>query len=128
MTLPPAKNATQDYSDSRLELLKAWLNAHAARYALDLGTLLPASSDASFRRYFRLAGKAAEGESTGTLIAVDAPPPDKCRKFVQSAQLLEAANVHVPRVLEVDFNAGFMLVTDLGTDSYLGALTEAQNG
>ncbi|CAE6709913.1 N-acetylmuramate/N-acetylglucosamine kinase [Paraburkholderia nemoris] len=128
MTLPPAKNATQDSSDSRLELLKVWLNAHAARYALDLGTLLPASSDASFRRYFRLAGKVAEGESVGTLIAVDAPPPEKCREFVQIAHLLEAANVHVPRVLEVDFDAGFMLVTDLGTDSYLGALTEAQNG
>ncbi|MGF6994523.1 aminoglycoside phosphotransferase family protein [Paraburkholderia sp. GAS32] len=128
MTLPPAKNATQDSSDSRLELLKAWLNAHAARYALDLDTLLPASSDASFRRYFRLAGKAAEGESAGTLIAVDAPPPEKCREFVQIAQLLEAANVHVPRVLEVDFDAGFMLVTDLGTDSYLGALTGAQSG
>ncbi|CAB3709808.1 N-acetylmuramate/N-acetylglucosamine kinase [Paraburkholderia sediminicola] len=128
MTLPPAKNATQDSSDSRLELLKVWLNAHAARYALDLGTLAPASSDASFRRYFRLAGKAAEGESAGTLIAVDAPPPEKCREFVQIAQLLEAANVQVPRVLEVDFDAGFMLVTDLGTDSYLGALTEAQNG
>jgi N-acetylmuramate 1-kinase len=128
MTLPPAKNATQDSSDSRLELLKGWLNAHAARYALDPDTLAPASSDASFRRYFRLAGKAEEGESAGTLIAVDAPPPEKCREFVQIAQLLDAANVHVPRVLEVDVDAGFMLVTDLGTDSYLGALTEAQSG
>jgi aminoglycoside/choline kinase family phosphotransferase len=45
---------------------------------------------------------------------------------VQIAQLLGAANVHVPRVLEVDFDAGFMLVTDLGTASYLGALTTAQ--
>ena len=35
---------------------------------------------------------------------------------MQIAQLLEAAGVHVPRVLEVDFDAGFMLVTDLGTD------------
>jgi aminoglycoside/choline kinase family phosphotransferase len=128
MTLPPAKNAIQASSDSRLELLKAWLNAHAARHALELDTLAPASSDASFRRYFRLAGKAAEGESIGTLIAVDAPPPEKCREFVQIAQLLEAANVHVPRVLEVDFEAGFMLVTDLGTDSYLGALSAAQSG
>ncbi len=128
MTLPSAKNALQDFTDSRLELLKAWLNTHAARYALELDTLAPASSDASFRRYFRLAGKAAEGESTGTLIAVDAPPPEKCREFVQVAQLLGAANVHVPRVLEVDFDAGFMLVTDLGTDSYLGALIEAQSG
>ncbi|MEA3129673.1 MAG: N-acetylmuramate 1-kinase, partial [Paraburkholderia sp.] len=128
MTLPPANDPTQASSDSRLDLLKAWLNAHAARYALELDTLAPASSDASFRRYFRLAGKAAEGASAGTLIAVDAPPPEKCREFVQVAQLLDAANVHVPRVLEVDFDAGFMLVTDLGTDSYLGALSAAQTG
>ncbi|WP_176060021.1 phosphotransferase [Paraburkholderia sp. BCC1876] len=122
MTLP----SSQDTQDPRLDLLKAWLNRHAAGYSLEFDTLAPASSDASFRRYFRLAGKAAEDESTGTLIAVDAPPPEKCREFVQVAQLLEAANVNVPRVLEVDFDAGFMLVTDLGTDSYLGALTDAQ--
>lgn len=122
MTLPPS----QDTTDTRLDLLTAWLNGHAARYALELATLAPASSDASFRRYFRLAGKAAEGESIGTVIAVDAPPPEKCREFVQIAQLLDAAGVHVPGVLEVDFDAGFMLVTDLGTESYLGALNEAQ--
>ncbi|RDK00592.1 aminoglycoside phosphotransferase family protein [Paraburkholderia lacunae] len=123
MTLPPS----QDTTDTRLDLLTIWLNGHAARFALELATLAPASSDASFRRYFRLGGKAAEGESIGTLIAVDAPPPEKCREFVQIARLLEAAGVHVPRVLEVDFDAGFMLVTDLGTASYLGALQGAQH-
>ncbi|MDR6444804.1 aminoglycoside/choline kinase family phosphotransferase [Paraburkholderia terricola] len=123
MTLPPSK----DFTDTRLELLKAWLHGHAARYALVLETLAPASSDASFRRYFRLAGKAAEGDDIGTLIAVDAPPPEKCREFAQIAQLLDAAGVHVPRVLELDLEAGFMLVTDLGTDSYLSALTGAQD-
>ncbi|MFT4069541.1 aminoglycoside phosphotransferase family protein [Paraburkholderia sp.] len=122
MTLPP----TQDLTDTRLSLLKAWLQSHAARHALEPGTLVPASSDASFRRYFRLAGKTPQGNGTATLIAVDAPPPEKCREFAQIAQLLADAGVHVPRVLEVDFDAGFMLVTDLGTASYLGALTEAQ--
>ena len=126
MTLPSSPDTTPHSTDSRLELLKAWLHGHAARYALEFDTLVPASSDASFRRYFRLAGKAAEGEGVGTLIAVDAPPPEKCREFVQVAQLLDAADVHVPRVLEVDFDAGFMLVTDLGTASYLGALAGAQ--
>jgi aminoglycoside/choline kinase family phosphotransferase len=127
MTLPPSQDFTHHSADRRLELLEAWLRGHATRYALDLGTLAPASSDASFRRYFRLAGKAAQGESAATLIAVDAPPPEKCREFVQVAQLLGNAGVHVPRVLETDFDAGFMLVTDLGTESYLGALTAAQN-
>ncbi|HZZ13785.1 MAG TPA: phosphotransferase [Paraburkholderia sp.] len=126
MTLPSSQDTIQDSADRRLDLLKAWLQSHAGRYELHLDSLVPASSDASFRRYFRLAGKTAEGESHGTLIAVDAPPPEKCREFVQIAQLLDTAAVHVPRVLEVDFDAGFMLVTDLGSASYLGALTRAQ--
>jgi N-acetylmuramate 1-kinase len=120
MTLPAAHSST----DARLELLTAWLQSHANRYALDLGTLVPASSDASFRRYFRIASKNAEDAATGTLIAVDAPPPEKCREFVQIAQLLHAAGVYVPRVLEVDVEQGLMLVTDLGTHSYLNALTQ----
>ena len=50
MTLPPSQDFTHHPADSRLELLKVWLQGHAARYALDISTLAPASSDASFRR------------------------------------------------------------------------------
>ncbi|HKT97998.1 MAG TPA: phosphotransferase [Paraburkholderia sp.] len=117
--------APSSLADARRDLLAAWLAGHAEKYALDLATLAPASADASFRRYFRLASAGAHG---ATLIAVDAPPPEKCREFVQVAQLLEAAGVHVPRVLEVDFGAGFMLVTDLGTAPYIKVLTEAGPG
>ncbi|WP_322059838.1 aminoglycoside phosphotransferase family protein [Paraburkholderia sp. J63] len=117
--------ALSSLADARRDLLAAWLTGHAEKYALDLATLAPASADASFRRYFRLASAGAHG---ATLIAVDAPPPEKCREFVQVAQLLEAAGVHVPRVLEVDLDAGLMLVTDLGTAPYLKALTEAGPG
>lgn len=81
----------------------------------------PASADASFRRYFRLDCDSEHGK---TLIAVDAPPPEKCREFVQVAGLLEAANVHVPKILQTDFDAGFMLVTDLGTTTYMSVLDE----
>ncbi|MCG5072817.1 aminoglycoside phosphotransferase family protein [Paraburkholderia tagetis] len=112
-------------ADARRDLLAAWLAGHAEKYALDLATLAPASADASFRRYFRLA---SAGKHGATLIAVDAPPPEKCREFVQVAQLLHAAGVHVPRVLEVDLDAGLMLVTDLGTAPYLKALTDAGPG
>jgi aminoglycoside/choline kinase family phosphotransferase len=118
---PPAAST----ADSRLELLTAWLTARAPQYGFDVATLAPASADASFRRYFRLA---SHGEHGATLIAVDAPPPEKCREFVQIAQLLADAGVHVPRVLDVDFDAGLMLVTDLGTAPYLAALAEAGPG
>jgi N-acetylmuramate 1-kinase len=124
MTLPPLSPASHA-DDSRLALLAAWLRTHAGRYGLDLATLAPASADASFRRYFRLARNGAGPLEGSTVIAVDAPPPEKCREFAQVAGLLEAAGVHVPRVLEADLDAGFMLVTDLGTEPYLTALNES---
>ncbi|MDN7673223.1 phosphotransferase [Burkholderia oklahomensis] len=113
---------TQLSADPRLALLTDWLATFADRHALDPASLVPASSDASFRRYFRIASASAPG---GTAIAVDAPPPEKCREFVQISQLLDAAGLHVPKVLEHDFDAGFMLVTDLGTRSYISALDPA---
>ncbi|CAH2811378.1 MAG: Phosphotransferase involved in threonylcarbamoyladenosine t(6)A37 formation in tRNA [uncultured Caballeronia sp.] len=66
----------------------------------------------------------ADCDAGKTLIAVDASPPEKCREFVQVAGLLRAAGVHVPQILETDFDAGFMLVTDLGTTTYLSVLDE----
>jgi N-acetylmuramate 1-kinase len=110
---------TTSSADARLQALGEWLGAHAARHALDLATLAPASADASFRRYFRLAAAGSDG---ATLIAVDAPPPEKCREFAEIASMLGEAGVHVPRVLECDLERGFMLLTDLGTKPYIAAL------
>jgi aminoglycoside/choline kinase family phosphotransferase len=78
----------------------------------------PASSDASFRRYFRIA---FDGQ---TLIAMDAPPEhEDCRPFIHVARLFFAAGVHVPEVLEQDLDQGFLLLTDLGNTTYLNELT-----
>jgi hypothetical protein len=106
-------------ADPRVEALTRWLRTHVARYGLNLATLAPASADASARRYFRLASAGGHGP---TLIAVDAPPPEKCREFAEIAGLLAQAGVHVPRVLECDLEQGFMLVTDLGTKPYIEVL------
>jgi N-acetylmuramate 1-kinase len=106
-------------ADARLRTLGEWLAAHAARHCLDLATLAPASADASARRYFRLAAGGADG---ATLIAVDAPPPEKCREFAEIAGMLAQAGVHAPRVLECDLERGFMLLTDLGTEPYIAGL------
>ena len=72
-----------DFPDFRLTQLHDWLQSKAERYRLDLSTLAPASADASFRRYFRLA---ADSDLGKTLIAVDAPPPEKCRERAVSTQ------------------------------------------
>jgi aminoglycoside/choline kinase family phosphotransferase len=79
----------------------------------------PASADASFRRYFRLA---ARGHSW---IVMDAPPPQEdCRPFVRIARLMREAGVHAPAVLAQDLAAGFVLLSDLGTQTYLQVLDE----
>lgn len=106
--------------DIRLEQLQAWL---ATCLAPDEFTVTPASADASFRRYFRVA---AAGR---TWIAMDAPPPrEDCRPFVRVAALLRAAGVNAPRIEAQDIGRGFLLLTDFGDKTYLAALDEGNAG
>ena len=78
-------------------------------HGLDPATLRPASADASFRRYLRVDAQ------DGSRIVMDAPPDkEDCRPFVKVAQLMQAAGLHVPRVLDWDEANGFMLLDDLG--------------
>ncbi len=112
--------------DARLAALEAWLASVLRTRAF---TLAPASADASFRRYFRVtlsqpAAAAGAGAAT-TLVAMDAPPPQEdCRPFVRVAALLAAAGVNAPAVHAQDLERGFLLLTDLGTTTYLTALDE----
>ncbi len=78
-----------------------------------------ASSDASFRRYFRVP------VTDGSLIAMDAPPEhEDTRPFVDVARRLAAGGVNVPRILAADSARGFVLMTDLGARGYLEALRD----
>ena len=95
----------------RLHALDAWLRA--ALPGVDF-TLETASADASFRRYFRVA------DGARTWIAMDAPPAqEECRPFVRIAAMLRAAGVHAPDVIAQDLEQGFLLLTDLGRQTYL---------
>ena len=104
----------------RLEQLKAWL---AGRYPNRPYRLSPASADASFRRYFRLA---FEDDSTGadTRIIMDAPPEhEDCRPFIAIAAVFGETGAHVPTVHAQDLELGFLELSDLGSTTYLQALT-----
>jgi aminoglycoside/choline kinase family phosphotransferase len=97
-------------------LLKDWLLRELPGRTF---TLAPASADASFRRYFRVT---LDDE---TLIAMDAPPPQEdCRPFVHVAGLMAAAGLHVPAILGQDLEQGFLLLSDLGSTTYLAAINE----
>ena len=78
-----------------------------------------ASADASFRRYFRY----RHGDRT--LVAMDAPPEQEdCRPFVDVAGRLARAGVAVPEILHQDLEQGFLLLTDMGRETWLTALDE----
>ena len=110
-------------TDARLSQLRDWLGTLPAARGLRIDTLQPASADASFRRYFRL--DSAVSGKPGTLVVMDAPPPQEdCRPFVHVAGLLNGAGVRAPLVLEQDLAQGFLLLTDLGPQTYLQSLRE----
>ncbi|MFI4885967.1 MAG: aminoglycoside phosphotransferase family protein [Steroidobacterales bacterium] len=101
-------------NDARLALLQGWL-------ARDLGLrparIEPASSDASFRRYFRVVC------DDSTLVAMDAPPEtEDVRPYLHVTTLLETLGIHVPHVYEADVSRGFVLLEDLGSTHYLARL------
>lgn len=100
---------------SRDQLLSQWLQQ---QYPDAVPDCVPASSDASFRRFFRLTF--ADGN---TQILMDAPPDkENSRAFVQVANLLHAANIPAPQVFVSDFEQGFFVLSDLGRLIYLEVL------
>jgi aminoglycoside/choline kinase family phosphotransferase len=118
---------TGAHRDVRLDTLTAWLGAVLPAPMISIA---PASSDASFRRYFRVtlgeqvAVPDVQAPAT-TLIAMDAPPPQEdCSPYVAVAKLLASAGVHAPAILAADFERGFLLTSDLGTRMYLDALDD----
>ena len=112
-------NAAAAAADARLDALRTWLTAQQEAFGLRIETLRPASADASFRRYFRL------DAAGGTVIAMDAPPPQEdSRPYVHVAGLLHAANLNAPRILAQDLEQGFLLLSDLGSQTYLHVLDD----
>jgi aminoglycoside/choline kinase family phosphotransferase len=98
----------------RFEALVDWIRRTLGTRDLPIA---PASSDASFRRYYRIAHEGV------TRIVMDAPPErEDCRVFADIAVRLARAGLHVPEVLAGDFGRGFLLLTDLGTRLYLDEL------
>jgi aminoglycoside/choline kinase family phosphotransferase len=107
-------------TDTRLAQLREWLTQHFIDKDFSLA---PASADASFRRYFRVT------VNDRTWIAMDAPPPQEdCRPFVQVAALMQEAGLNVPQVEAQDLARGFLLLSDLGTTTYLNGFNADNPG
>jgi hypothetical protein len=123
LTPPSSPAADITWSDpARGDAFRAWLAEVGRRHRVAASTLRAASSDASFRRYFR-----ADRSDGGSVIVMDAPPPrEDVRPFVHVAGLIATAGLHAPRVIAADIERGFLLLDDLGNELYLAALQEAQ--
>lgn len=79
--------------------------------------LSAASSDASFRRYFRTECDGA------TYIVMDAPPShEDCGPFIHVSQWLKEHEIAAAYVLQQDLEQGFLLLNDLGSQTMLEAL------
>lgn len=83
-----------------------------------------ASSDASFRRYFRV--KTPEGK----FIVMDAPPErENIALFIKVAKLLAASEIHVPSIFQQNQAEGFLVLEDFGTECFLDQLNaDSVNG
>ena len=99
---------------SRLDEINDWLIHVLASpdYQIE-----PASSDASFRHYFRIT------LTDKTWILMDAPPQQEDTKpFIDIATFLYQHDIHVPKIEAQDRKLGFLLLSDFGDTAYLDVL------
>ena len=102
----------------RIHALEEWLKNHLN---IQHSPLVAMTNDASFRRYFRFH---LHGVSH---IAMDAPPDkENCTPFIDVAQRLRASGLNAPQIIAQNLEQGFLLLSDLGSQLYLPALTETQ--
>ncbi|MFZ4288857.1 aminoglycoside phosphotransferase family protein [Variovorax sp. HJSM1_2] len=120
---PAATSAAIEWADTqRQSAFNAWLTAVAPTQQLRPDTVRLASADASFRRYFRV-----DTVNGASRIIMDAPPDkENSEPFVRIAALMGQAGLRVPEVLSWDAPQGFMLLTDLGSDTMMARI-DAQN-
>ena len=99
--------------------LKKWLETVYPDQPFELSF---AAADADFRRYFR-----ATFSDGRTVVCMDAPP-DKMSvaPYLKVQKLFHMVNV--PQVLHVDETQGFMVLNDLGSTTFLTAMTQEKNG
>ena len=106
----------QSSNYTRLNNLSGWLTQILGA---DISSLEPASEDASFRRYFRLF------HDRRSYVVMDAPPDNETTEpFVRIARRFQKFGLNVPEIHAVNSDRGFVLLTDLGSTTYLNVLNQ----
>ena len=99
---------------ARLDQINGWLEKQFSPRSYSLE---PASSDASFRRYFRVSVE------NKTWILMDAPPSQEdTAPFIKVASFFFEHGINVPEIVAKDIEQGFLLLSDFGSTAYLDEL------
>jgi aminoglycoside/choline kinase family phosphotransferase len=102
--------------DLRIMAMLDWLRHDLL---MTIASCAPASSDASFRRYFRVEGP------EGRFVVMDAPPEkENVAAFIKVNHLLKAAGVHVPEIFAQNLEEGFLLLEDFGSSDFLSRVAK----
>lgn len=105
--------------DNRLNQLTDWVKK---LFPDEPFSITVASSDASFRRYFRL------HTVNDTYILMDAPPEhENISSFINIDEFLAKFDVAVPHIFHKDEDNGFLMLSDLGDISFLKALAHGNS-
>lgn len=103
-------------ADNRANAIKHWLSN---TLNLRINQFEIASSDASFRRYFRVI------HSEGQHIVMDAPPEkENTEPFIRIASLLKANGLNVPQIVQQESVQGLLLLEDFGSCCFLDQLND----
>lgn len=91
---------------------EAEIDAFLARVWTPGAVWRPLAADASFRRYFRVDG-------APRVVLMDAPPEkEDVRPFMAIGEYLVENGFSAPRLIEADIAEGFLLLEDLGDDTF----------
>jgi len=100
---------------NREEKIRIWVSS----YLREDFQYEAASTDASFRSYFRVS------ESNRTYILMDAPPKkESIQPFIDVANRLMKAQVNSPKIYAFDIELGVILMHDFGSTTYLDAINK----
>lgn len=121
--------------NERFQQMMDWLESLPQLQDKSVTKPVPASSDASFRRYFRIEvqdlkqSEQSTSDNALSYIIMDAPVEhEDCRPFIKVAQELRKMGLNVPEVVAQNLTQGFLLLSDLGNVTYLSVLQQVQTG
>ena len=107
--------------DSRITEAKKWLESSSMLKDSKPYKITPISSDASFRRYFRITSPRLDR----TLILMDSPPEkEPLQKFLSRAKIFNELKITIPTIYSRNSLMGFLIIEDFGDTTLLKKISE----